>query len=344
MTTIIDGKSLVPTLTDPEYSPHTLIFSEAVGGIIRAVYEGDYKYIKPYPWDWAVTEDHLYRPFEDYQEEIETVLKEDSKRDGTFIVKKNAQNKSGDLWWFREPSKYINYPDRPLKDRVSELVLSILRRKISVKLDDVIGELYQTYPNGLTPDTRNISKILQKFAYKSGGYWKIKNAIIKITKTHSEFIGKLCKIGNKSGFKTYVGKREQPETYQPAITLADLSDTLKLDSLKDKYDKQKLDRIRMIDVVWLSKNKKSIKCIFEVENSTGFTSAIQRASNVEDKIPKFMVIPNEREKELKKVKDPLFLRSFKDGNWKYMTYEDVESISSSSHPTINEFAKISRGL
>lgn len=280
----------------------------------------------------------------EYSEEIEKILKEDIGKDGIFIVKSNTQNKSGDLWWFREPAKYINYPDRPLKDRVDELVLSILRRKISVKLDDVIGELYQTYPNGLTPDTRNLSQVLQKYAYKAGGFWKIKIKTIKIIKTHSDFIGKLCGIGKKSGFKIYVGKREQPETYESGKTLADIADTLELNDLKDKYDERKLDRVGMIDVVWLSNDKKSIKCIFEVENSTGFTSAIQRASNIEEMIPKFMVIPNKREKELKRVKDPLFLESFKKNNWRYITYDSVSSISTSMHPTIDEFTRLSRSL
>jgi len=65
----LDGKSLIPTFADPNCSTHPYIFCEAVGGIIRGVHEGEYKYIKPYPWDWAVTEDHLFRPFEDYKEE-----------------------------------------------------------------------------------------------------------------------------------------------------------------------------------------------------------------------------------------------------------------------------------
>jgi arylsulfatase A-like enzyme len=64
----LDGKSLKPTFKDPNHNTHPYIFCEAVGGIIRAVYEDEYKYIKPYPWDWAVTEEHLYRAFEDYKE------------------------------------------------------------------------------------------------------------------------------------------------------------------------------------------------------------------------------------------------------------------------------------
>lgn len=67
----IDGRSLVPSFTHPEFEAHPYVFSEAVNGVIRAIYDSEYKYIKPYPWDWAMPEDHLFKPFEDYAEEID---------------------------------------------------------------------------------------------------------------------------------------------------------------------------------------------------------------------------------------------------------------------------------
>ena len=170
---------------------------------------------------------------QDYQEEIESVLKKDANDDGIFVIQKNTKNKSGDIWWFRNPSKYINYPDRPLKDRVEELVLSILRRKISVTLDAVLGELFQTYPNGLTPDPRNITKVLEKYANKSSGFWKMKPLIIKNTTMHSQLIAKLCQIVKNAGFKVFIGKREQPDSYQSNKKLSDLADTLNLDFLNN---------------------------------------------------------------------------------------------------------------
>lgn len=64
----LDGRSLVPALTDPDFRPHEIVIVEAVDGIIAALYQAGYKYMKPYGSDWSVTEDHLYRPFEDYWE------------------------------------------------------------------------------------------------------------------------------------------------------------------------------------------------------------------------------------------------------------------------------------
>jgi len=280
----------------------------------------------------------------DYNQEIERVLKKQSGEKGTFIVKPNNSNAAGDIWWFREPEKHINYPDRPLQDRVEELVLSILRRKISVQLDEVIGELFQTYSNGLTPDPRNITTVLEKYATRTGGFWKIKEIVARIVRTHSYMISLICKIGEKNQYLTFVGKREQPDIYELGKTLYELSDIRDLSCLKNNYESQKIERIEMIDSLWLSPDRKSIEGVFEVENTTGFTSAIQRASNIESDIPKFMIIPINREQELKRIKDPLFIKSFRDNNWKYLTYDDVERLSNFSKPTITEILKLAKEL
>ncbi len=71
----ISGISLVPAIDDPDIRPDRPLFSEAVGGVIRAVTLDGCKFIKAYPGkDWSITEDHLYRPFEDYGEERDLLL------------------------------------------------------------------------------------------------------------------------------------------------------------------------------------------------------------------------------------------------------------------------------
>ena len=278
----------------------------------------------------------------DYVNEIEKILKQHAQENEVFIIQQNSENTSGNLWWFREPAKHINYPDLPLSDRVDETVASMLRREISVKLDDVIGELYKMYPNGLTPDTRNIVNVLEKHAYRSSSYWKIKPSLLHDYTIHSNTISKICKIGKKADFIIYVGKREQSEQYDGGV-LKDLSDLQTLDTIRGSYNQYQLERLEMIDIVWLSKEK-NIKCIFEIENTTGFTSAIQRASNATTSVPKFMVIPNEREAELIKIQDPLFVNSFRNNNWRYLTYRDLEIISTSIRPTVHNFVSLSRSV
>ena len=142
----------------------------------------------------------------------------------------------------------------------------------------------------------------------------------------------------------FIGKREQPDYFDFNRQLGILSDFKDLSLLSDKYNTQQIERIEMIDVIFISEKGKSIKCIFEVENSTGFTSAIQRGSNTEKDIPKFMVIPAEREQELKRIRDPLFVKSFKNNNWHYIVFDDIERLSHYSKPSIDEVMNIAKEL
>ena len=71
----LDGVGLLPTLDDPAFQAHEFVVSEAVNGVIGALYMGEYKYIKPYPHDWSMPEDHLFVPAEDRSEDRD--LKQD---------------------------------------------------------------------------------------------------------------------------------------------------------------------------------------------------------------------------------------------------------------------------
>jgi len=280
----------------------------------------------------------------EYQDEILRVLSDNAGKGKIFKTWQNKDSKSGDYWWFMNPGQFINFPDRPLQDRLEEAVLSILRRKVSVKLDDILGELFQTYPNGLTPDPKGVKNVLEKYAYRSAGNWKIKDVTIKSITQHSEIIRQLISIGKRAGFSVFVGEREQPEVIQNGTTLRDMANLLTLAPLRKLYDPRQIERIEMIDVVWLSHQDNYIECIFEVENSTGFTSAIVRGSNIEKHTPKFMVVPKSREKELRSIRDPLFLTSFRENNWQYTTYENIGRLEGYSSPSIDEVLRGSKSL
>lgn len=273
---------------------------------------------------------------------INEVLKKYIGEGNVFSVTENPLNKAGSIWWFNEPTKYINYPDIPLSDRVDEAVLSILRRRISVRLDDIIAELFKMYPNGLTPDPRRISATLEKYAFQSSGKWKLKDSVsVEVTK-HTEIIGQLCKMAKKIGYASFVGRREQPEYLSNGQQLRDIADINELGFLSDQYDRIKLDRISMIDCIFVCNN--SIEVIFEVENSTNFSSAIIRASNTNNSIPKLMVIPDSRETELLTFSDPLFRESFEAGNWRYITYTTIGRLASLRTLTIDEIMQNAKGV
>ena len=284
-----------------------------------------------------------YMQPKEYQSELIKVLEENEGQQKIFKRIENPMSKAGDFWWFNEPTKYIAYPDLPLNERAEQTVISILRRKISVTFDDVLGELFKTYPNGLTPDPRNIKSVLSKYAYMSSGRWKIQPKTISKITEHTSFLTKLSIIGKKANNNIFIGKREQSEITANGEKLNFYSSIENLETICPQYSRQQINRIEMIDQIWFSKKNKII-CIFEVENSTGFTAAIQRASNIETEIPKFMVIPNYREKELLSIKDPLFIETFKNYTWKYICYDEINRLLEFFKPSVSDLNKLGKGL
>ena len=258
---------------------------------------------------------------EDFDNNIEQIL---SAHIGSIFELKDNSSKAGKYWWFKNPADYIKYPDKKLTDRVEETVAALLRRKVSVTLDEVLGEIFVKYPNGLTPDIKSVDQILKKFANKSGGKWVYKGGETEKDFTnHTEMLYFLSEIGKKMGFEVYIGKREQPENYN-GKKLSEYADITKLDKLN--FDQDKKARIEMIDMVWIKNDK--VEFAIEVENSTNFTSGIQRASNLDIEISKLMVLPNKRKAEFLGIKDPLFIDSFKKYNWGYLFYDDIIKLKS----------------
>ncbi len=279
----------------------------------------------------------------DSRTNVQTILRANAGPGKIFSCTPNTENKAGDIWWFNDPAKHISHPDRPLRDRVEDTILSLLRRKVSVRLDDVIAELFREYPNGLTPDIRAVRPLLEKYAFRSAGRWKIKETAVTKSTEHTQILRAILLIGQRAQQRTYIGKREQPERCRDGTTLRDSACCRDLSNLA-VYDRQQLERIEMIDALWLDGADRNPVCAFEVENSTDFTSALQRASNLELTIPKVMVIPDSRERELTSITDPLFKSSFKNQNWKYVCYSAIEKLAGFSKPSLDELLKISREL
>ena len=285
-----------------------------------------------------------YLQRQEYSEEILRILQDNSGEGKIFKRMLNEQNKAGDYWWFMQPTDFINFPDRPLGDRVDETVLSILRRKVSVRLDDVLSELFRTYSNGLTPDPKSVTSILEKYAYRSAGKWKLKEAIRKSSTQHSQVIQRIAGIGKKAGFLVHIGKREQHEATEDGSALRDVASLPNLEALASVYNASQLERMAMIDVLWLSSDKLRVECVFEVENSTNFTTAIVRGSNVEKSIPKLMVIPDGRQRELTGLSDPMFRVSFAENNWRYIMYDELTRLATAPKPVLDDILQSGRGL
>jgi hypothetical protein len=274
---------------------------------------------------------------DNFDEHIRNVL-EESRKD-IFVITENTENKAGNLWWFQDPSKYIKHPDRMLTDRVEHSIRSLLLRETSVTLDQVLAEIFTHYPNGLTPDRSSIDAVLRKYAAKSQGKWTITAAAKKEHTLHTEYLEKLIRVARKSGHKAFVGKREQREVIG-GKTLAELADLKTVVATKNPEANK---RIEMIDMLWLD-GTGSVAAAIEVENSTNFTSGIQRASNLDSKLPKIMVIPDKRKSEFLKTKDPLFVTSFEANSWVYITYSEVDKLAGMAKPTLATILKACHSL
>jgi len=280
----------------------------------------------------------------DSRDEIRRVLTANEGSERIFVRTAGDDPRIGDLWWFNEPSKYISHPDRPLAGRVAESVLSVLRRRVSVKLDDVIAELFREYPNGLTPDPRTVHSYLERVAFPSHGKWKISPETLVAATHHSDMIASILTIGSRMRATCFVGLREQAEQTSNGKRLRDLANVHTLESLRKLVGKEGVERLEMVDVVFLPHGKGSRFCLWEVENTTNFATAIQRGSNAPKDTPKFMVVPDDRENELLAIIDPLFVQSFADNQWRYLTYTDVRRLAGFSALTLDELLKTSKPL
>ena len=269
---------------------------------------------------------------EDFDKNVESFL---SNRIGTIFQITGEPSKAGEYWWFEKPTEYIKYPDKNLADRVEETISSFLRRKVSVTFDEVLGEVFVKYPNGLIPETKTILQTLDVFAEKSGSKWiyKTEKSEQDFTK-HTEIIYLLSTIGKKMGYAIYIGKREQPEPFEGG-KLVQYADIKSLRKLLANSEKRK--RVEMIDMLWIKHEK--IEYAIEVEDSTKFISAIQRSSNLDEKTNKIMVLPNRRKDEFLSIKDPMFVEDFKKYSWRYLFYDDVNRLKSSRDIVRSELDK-----
>lgn len=104
---------------------------------------------------------------ENFDENIQQLLSKHTK-DVFDIVKSDLS--SGDLWWLKNHNTSSNNVI-PLTERVENTISTMFEKKVEYSLDDILGEIFVRFPNGLTPDIRNIEKTIKKYAIKSGNKW-----------------------------------------------------------------------------------------------------------------------------------------------------------------------------
>lgn len=238
------------------------------------------------------------------------------------LVKSKIGGATGELWWLKEPNKYLKY-DIPLSERVEETVYRELLSKGRVTFTQVWDAVSTKFPNSLTSDSSSIMNALEQYARKvPPDLWMLKPEYFTRKSQHNEILAILAEVGKALGYKIWVGKKEQAGFADGIIDHKKLSDYVTTDLTKIT-NAQNLDTVSQIDLLWIKGNK--IVSSFEIEFTTSMTSGLLRGSNLDKTIPKYLVVPEEREEQFKrKRKSPMFEERFQDDNWNLLFFDALK--------------------
>ena len=241
-----------------------------------------------------------------------------------ILVDSKIGGATGKLWWLRESSKYIKY-DIPLSERVEETVYRELLSKGKVTFTQVWDAVSTKFPNSLTSDSSSIMDALVQYARKvPGGFWMLKPDYFARQSQHNEVLALLAEVGKSLGFKIWIGKKEQSEFADGLAGSKKLSEYVNA-NLEMIINAENRKAIQGIDLLWIKNNR--IGSTFEIEFSTSMTSALVRGSNIDSKVPKYLVIPEEREEQFKrKQKSPMFAERFEKDNWKLLFFDSIRHL------------------
>ncbi|MFZ5493926.1 MAG: DNA methyltransferase [Verrucomicrobiota bacterium] len=232
---------------------------------------------------------------------------------------------SGELWWFSEEKlKTLRLETVPLSERVEETVYRSLSERGRVTFTDVWDAVSREFPNSLTSDSTSIKDALEIYGTKaSSGYWMLKPEIRLAVTAHSEMISYLAKIGGERGYDIWIGQREQRDEFSSGVAqTTSLRELVTVDKPTKLEGVKNASPVLQMDLLWLKDGK--VMRAFEVESTTTMTSGLQRGSNLPKETPKIMVIPEDREGDLKrKMESPLFNEHFNGDNWQLIYFEGL---------------------
>ncbi len=239
-------------------------------------------------------------------------------------------DKKGEAWWFKNPSTISHLESVPLDERVEQTVLRKLQAQGKVTFTDMWKAISEEFPNSLTTDVTSIRDALETYARKSGREeWLIKENFKQapVKRTHTRMIAILADIGKAKSYGIWIGRREQRDSISEGFPnrQGELRQYLTRDSLDGIENARNFNDVEFVDILWL-KGKK-IVAAFEIETTTAMTEALKRGSNIDPKVLKYMIIPQDREEQLqRKLKSPLFADRFVQDSWKVIYAEKLDSV------------------
>jgi len=235
---------------------------------------------------------------------------------------------AGKGWWFREPGRIPHLESVPLSERVEQTVLRKLQERGRVTFTDMWKAISEEFPNALTTDSTSIREALESYARQVGhGEWMLKPEYNReaITRIHTRMIAILAEVGKAQGYEIWIGRREQSDPLAEAFAgrEGELRQYLTRSSLVGLINGQNIEEVEWIDAIWLEGN--IVRAAFEIESTTSMTEALKRGSNIEAGVPKYLVLPQEREDQLlRKLRSPLFSEYFEKDSWKCLFFEALE--------------------
>ncbi len=235
----------------------------------------------------------------------------------------------GKAWWFRDPSSIPHLETVPLSERVEQTVLRKLQERGRVTFTDMWKAISEEFPNALTTDSTSIKDALEVYARPVGqGEWLRKPEYHQdeIRRMHTRMIAVLAEVGKAHGYDIWIGRREQGDPIAEGFPgrEGELRQYVSRGSLHGlENTSNNIDEVENIDVMWLQGD--TVEAVFEVEATTSMTEALRRGSNIGSHVPKYLVIPQEREDQLlRKLRSPLFGGRFQQDSWRCIFFEKLE--------------------
>ena len=105
--------------------------------------------------------------FENFDDDLIFALNES----GRFYTLENTETSSGNYWWIK--GKDFDFTsDKTLTNKIKLLLKELFEENYSLEHTELLKIIYQKFPNGLSPDSVVLEKILLEYANRKGTLWQ----------------------------------------------------------------------------------------------------------------------------------------------------------------------------
>ena len=107
--------------------------------------------------------------FENFDDDLFLALKESDR----FYTLENNETLSGNYWWIKG-KKFDVTSSKTLTNRIKFLLKDLFEKNSFIEHTELLKIVYQKFPNGLSPDSVVLEKILLEYAGRKGILWQKK--------------------------------------------------------------------------------------------------------------------------------------------------------------------------